>query len=91
MSREMEYEFLFVVDGVSIDDDEAVAILADAFDGVLSWNRGIYRLAVSGPGRDSREAAATLVSRLATALPGLRVMGLDPAPWPSSSVSSAIS
>jgi hypothetical protein len=52
MSREREYEFLFVVDGVSIDDDEAVAILADAFDSVLSWNRGIYRLAVSGPGRD---------------------------------------
>jgi len=78
MSHEREYEFLFVVDGVSIDDDEAVAILADAFDGVLSWNRGIYRLAVSGPGRDCREATATLVSYLAVALPGLRVIRLEP-------------
>lgn len=79
MSKEGEYEFLFVVDGVSIDDDEAVALLVDAFDGVLSWNRGVYRLAVSGLGRDSREAEATLVSRLAAALPGLRVVRLDPA------------
>ena len=78
MSHEREYEFLFVVDGVSIDDDEAVATLAGAFDGVLSWNRGLHRLAVSGPGRDSREAAATLVSRLAAALPGLRMVRLDP-------------
>jgi hypothetical protein len=79
MSQEGEYEFLFVVDGVSIDDDEAAAILADTFDGVLSWNRGLYRLAVSGLGCDSREAAATLVSRLAVALPGLRVVRLDSA------------
>lgn len=78
MSGEREYEFLFVVDGVSLDDDEAVAILTDAFDGVLSWNRGRCRLAVSGVGRDGREAAARLVSRLASALPGLRVIRLDP-------------
>jgi hypothetical protein len=80
MNHRREYEFLFVVDGVSIDDDEAVATLADAFDGVLSWNRGLYRLAVSGLGRDSREAAATLVSPLNAALPGLRVVRLDPEP-----------
>jgi predicted DNA-binding transcriptional regulator AlpA len=78
MSPEREYEFLFVVDGVSIDDDEAVAVLADVFDGVLSWNRGLHRLAVSGPGRDSHEAAAMLVSRLVVALPGFRVVRLDP-------------
>ena len=78
MSHEREYEFLFVVDDVSIDDDEAMVILADAFDGVLSWNRGLYRLAVSSLGRDSREAAATLVSRLVAALPGFRVVRLDP-------------
>jgi len=77
MNHERECEFLFVVDGVSTGDDEAVAILADAFDGVLSGNRGIYRLAVSGPGRDSREATATLVSCLSAALPGLRVIRLE--------------
>jgi predicted DNA-binding transcriptional regulator AlpA len=78
MSGEREYEFLLVVDGVSMDDDEAMATLADAFDGVLSWNRGLYRLAVSGRGRDSCEAAARLVSRLAAALPELKVVRLDP-------------
>jgi predicted DNA-binding transcriptional regulator AlpA len=78
MAGEREYEFVLVVDGVSMDDDEAVATLADAFDGVLSWNRGLYRLAVSGNGRDSFEAASRLVSHLTAALPGLRVLRLDP-------------
>ena len=78
MGGEREYEFVLVVAGVSIDDDEAVATLVDAFDGVLSWNRGLYRLAVSDTGRDGYEAASRLVTRLAAALPGLRVVRLDP-------------
>jgi hypothetical protein len=73
MGAEQEYEFVLIVDGVSTEDDEAVAILTDAFDGVLSWNRGLYRLAVSGTGRDSYEAASRLVSRLTGALPGLKI------------------
>ena len=71
MRGEREYEFVLVVDGVSMDDDEAVATLADAFDGVLSWNRGLYRLAVSGNGRDSFEAASRLVSHLRQHCQGL--------------------
>jgi predicted DNA-binding transcriptional regulator AlpA len=78
MGAEKEYEFVLVVDGVSTEDDEAVAILTDAFDGVLSWNRGLYRLAVSGTGRDSYEAASRLVSRLTAAQPGLKIVRLDP-------------
>jgi predicted DNA-binding transcriptional regulator AlpA len=78
MSAEKEYEFVLVVEGVSTEDDEAVAILTDAFDGVLSWNRGLYRLAVSGTGRNSYEAASRLVSRLTAALPGLKMVRLDP-------------
>jgi hypothetical protein len=78
MAGEREYEFVLVVDGVSMDDGAAVATLADAFDGVLSWNRGLHRLAVSGTGRDSYEAASRLVSSLTAALPGLRVIRLDP-------------
>ena len=78
MGAEKEYEFVLVVDGVPTEDDEAVAILTDAFDGVLSWNRGLYRLAVSGTGRDSYEAASRLVSRLTAALPGLKIVRLDP-------------
>jgi hypothetical protein len=78
VGAEKEYEFVLVVDGVSTEDDEAVAILTDAFDGVFSWNRGLYRLAVSGTGRDSYEAASRLLSRLTAALPGLKVVHLDP-------------
>jgi predicted DNA-binding transcriptional regulator AlpA len=72
-----EFEFLFVVDGVSIDDDQDTAILAGAFDGVLSDSRGRLRYAVSGTGTDSVDAADRLVSRLSAALPGLRVLRLD--------------
>ena len=78
MGGDREYEFVLVVDGVSAEDDEAVATLTDAFDGVLSWNRGLCWLAVSGTGGDSYDAASRLVSRLTAALPGLRVVRLDP-------------
>jgi len=78
MGAEKEYEFVLVVDGISFEDDEAVAILTDAFDGVLSWNRGLCRLSVSGMGRDSYEAASRLVPRLAAALPKLKIVRLDP-------------
>ena len=72
-----EFEFLFVVDGVSLDDDHDTAILAGAFDGVLSESRGRLRYAVSGMGADSVDAADRLVSRLSAALPALRVHHLD--------------
>lgn len=72
-----EFEFLFVVDGVSVDDDQATAILTGDFDGVLSSNRGRIRYAVSGSGTDSADAASRLVSRLTAALPALQVCHLD--------------
>lgn len=73
-----EFEFLFVVDGVSPDDGHATALLTGEFDGVLSQTRGRSRYAVSGTGADSVEAAARLVTRLAAALPKMRVCHLDP-------------
>jgi hypothetical protein len=39
MNAATEFEFLFVVDGVSVDDDQATALLTGDFDGVLSSNR----------------------------------------------------
>ena len=60
MAGQVEYEFLFVVDGVSLNDDSAVAVLTDAFDGILSWNRGLYRLAVSSQGSDALAALREL-------------------------------
>jgi predicted DNA-binding transcriptional regulator AlpA len=78
MNAVREFEFLFVVGGVSVDDDHATAVLSGDFDGVLSSNRGRNRYAVAGPGTDSVDAARTLVTRLTAALPALRVCHLDP-------------
>jgi uncharacterized protein DUF4287 len=74
----VEYEFLFVVDGVSMDDDDAVAILTDAFDGVLSSNRGLYRLAVSSNGSNAVDALRRLLAGIAARLPTLRILRVDP-------------
>lgn len=74
----MEYEFQFVVEGVSIDDDDAVAALAENFDALVSWHRGTHLLSVAGEGRNAVDAAQKLVSELATAFPALRLLHLDP-------------
>jgi hypothetical protein len=78
MSRQLEYEFLLVVDGVSVDDEQVVSRLTDTFDGVLSWNLGIHRLAVCGEGRSAIEALEKLRPRLASEVPSLRLLRLDP-------------
>jgi hypothetical protein len=74
----MEYEFLFVVDGVSIDDDDVVATISEEFDGLLSWHRGLHRLAVAAEGGSAMEALHGLLPRLATKVPALRLLRLDP-------------
>ena len=74
----MEYEFLFVVDGVSIDDDQAVVTISTEFGGLLSWHRGMHRLAVNAQGGNALEALHDLLPRLAGKLPSLRVIRLDP-------------
>ncbi|MFE2025282.1 helix-turn-helix transcriptional regulator [Streptomyces hygroscopicus] len=74
----MEYEFLFVVEGISVDDDHAVGIVFDQFDGLLTRHRDRHLLDVAGPGEDPVEAAYRVVARLRRALPALRVIRLDP-------------
>jgi len=77
-SSEKEYEFLFVVDGVSADDDEVVAVLIESFDAVLSLSAGVHRLAVSGVGVGAVDAAERLVRSVSSAVPALRLLRLDP-------------
>lgn len=72
-----EYEFLLVVAGVSVDDD-AVTTIADGFDGLLSWHRGLHRLAVSSEGADAVDAFQDLLPRIVSAVPALRILRLDP-------------
>jgi hypothetical protein len=78
MAGMVEYEFLFVVDGVSSDDDTMVAALTDAFDGVLSWNRGLCRLAISSQGADALDALRNLLTRISSEVPALKILRLDP-------------
>jgi Domain of unknown function (DUF4287) len=78
MASQVEYEFLFVVDGVSVDDDAAVAILTDAFDAVLSWNHGLHRLAVSSQGTDALDALQKLLARITLRVLPLRILRVDP-------------
>ncbi|MBT2395051.1 hypothetical protein J7E89_03470 [Streptomyces sp. ISL-100] len=74
----MEYEFLFVVDGISVDDDVAVGIIFDEFDGLLTRHRGKHLLDVSESGDSAIDAAHRLVVRLRRELPKLRLLRLDP-------------
>jgi predicted DNA-binding transcriptional regulator AlpA len=77
-SSEKEYEFLFVVDGVSADDDEVVAVLVESFDAVLSSSAGVHRLAVSEVGAGAVDAAERVVRAVSSAVPTLRLLRLDP-------------
>ncbi|HVA10383.1 MAG TPA: DUF4287 domain-containing protein [Acidimicrobiales bacterium] len=78
MTRQSEYEFLFVVDGVSVEDDSFVGIITEHFDGLLSWNRGLHRLAISGTGADAMGACLGLVTEIQALIPGMRILRLDP-------------
>ncbi|MFJ8488523.1 hypothetical protein ACIRBZ_09050 [Streptomyces sp. NPDC094038] len=74
----MEYEFHFVVDGISVEDDEAAGIVSDTFDGLLSRHRGRHFLEVSESGASAIDAAHRIVVRLRKALPRLRLLRLAP-------------
>ncbi|MFF3455857.1 helix-turn-helix transcriptional regulator [Streptomyces sp. NPDC002730] len=74
----MEYEFVFVVDGISVDDDVAVGVIFDEFDGLLTRHRGKHLLDVSESGDSAIDAAHRLVVRLHQELPQLRLLRLDP-------------
>ncbi|KAK1186071.1 hypothetical protein B7755_018790 [Streptomyces sp. NBS 14/10] len=74
----MEYEFLFVVEGISVDDNQAVGVVFDQFDGLLTRHRARHLLDVAETGADAIEAAHRIVARLRRALPALRIIRLDP-------------
>ncbi|MEC4014956.1 helix-turn-helix transcriptional regulator [Streptomyces sp. H27-D2] len=73
----MEYEFLFVVEGVSVDDDETVGVIFDQFDGLLAVAAGQTLLSVSETGDAPVDASHRLVARLRSALPGMRLLRTD--------------
>jgi predicted DNA-binding transcriptional regulator AlpA len=74
----MVYEFLFVVEGVSAENDLDVGVVFDEFDGLLASHRGRQLLTVSGDGAGAVDAAHRLSIRLRRALPEVRLVRLDP-------------
>lgn len=78
MELRVEYEFQFVVDGVSIDDHDVVTALAEEFDALLSWHRGTVLLSVATEGNTAVEATQKLLPDLMKAVPTLRLLHLDP-------------
>ncbi|GAB3170516.1 helix-turn-helix transcriptional regulator [Streptomyces incanus] len=74
----MEYEFHFVVDGISVDDDEAVGMVHDTFGGLLTYHRGRHFLDIAESGANAIDAAHRIVVRLRKSLPGLRLLRTDP-------------
>ena len=73
-----DYEFLFVVEGVSAESDRDVGVVFDEFDGLLSAHRGQQLLTVSGDGAGAVDAAHRLSVRLRRALPAVRLVRVDP-------------
>lgn len=73
----MEYEFLFAVEGVSVESDLDVGVVFDEFDGLLYSHHGRHLLAVAGTGCEAVDAAHRLTVRLRRALPDIRLLRLD--------------
>ena len=74
----MEYQFLFVVADVSVDDSGAVSAITEGFHGQFSSQHGVRRLAVPSEGTSTREALRNLLNRIGEAAPALRLVRLDP-------------
>ncbi|MFC4493883.1 helix-turn-helix transcriptional regulator [Streptomyces ovatisporus] len=73
-----DYEFLFVVEGVSAESDLDSGVVFDEFDGLLASHRGRQLLTLSGDGAGAVDAAHRLSVRLRRALPAVRLLRLDP-------------
>ena len=72
-----EYEFVFVVDGISLDDHDSVDALTESLDAVVSSSHGVTRVTVAGAGPDAVTAARSLAERLHATAPTMRLVRLD--------------
>ncbi|MGW1237594.1 MULTISPECIES: helix-turn-helix transcriptional regulator [unclassified Streptomyces] len=74
----MEFEFSLIVDGISVDDDEAIATLYDNYDALLVCQGGKSVIVISGEGVDAVQAAHAVIGSLKSTLPQVSVLRLDP-------------
>ncbi|GAA3749466.1 hypothetical protein HDA32_001128 [Spinactinospora alkalitolerans] len=72
-----EYEFIFVLDGISIDDHDAVQLLTEELDALVSCSHGVHRMTVVGEGPDAVTAAKSVVTRALGLVPTMRIVRLD--------------
>jgi len=73
----MEYEFTFVVSGVSVENDEVAERLHNELDAMLTFNAGRDLLTVAAEGVNAVAAAASVVHRITQEFRGLRILRLD--------------
>jgi hypothetical protein len=73
----MDYDFTFVVTGVTIEDSEAVQTLFDRLDAVLARAGGQHLISVTSEGPNAVEAALTAAAAIKDCVPGIRVVRLD--------------
>ncbi|MEU5364860.1 hypothetical protein ABZ354_15455 [Streptomyces sp. NPDC005925] len=73
----MDYDFTFVVAGVSVDDQAAVDALRDRCDAMLARAGGLDLLSITGSGESGVHAAFRAVSTARAAVPQLKVLRLD--------------
>ncbi|TQN33209.1 hypothetical protein FHX37_3213 [Haloactinospora alba] len=72
-----EYEFTFVLDGITLDDEDTVRALTDELDPVLFSVHGTVHMTVAGEGPDATAAALATAERARRLAPGLRLLRLD--------------
>ncbi|NYH53638.1 putative DNA-binding transcriptional regulator AlpA [Nocardiopsis arvandica] len=72
-----EYEFVFVLDGISLDDHDAVRSLSENLGALVSTFHGVPRMSVSGEGKSAVAAAFAVVKRAYELVPSMRIVRLD--------------
>ncbi|WP_328770191.1 helix-turn-helix transcriptional regulator [Streptomyces sp. NBC_00286] len=73
----MEFEFSFIVDGISVDDESAVSALYENYDALLLAQSGRVVLVVTGEGPNSVIAAHGLINSLKNDFPQISVLRID--------------
>ncbi|MFC9258632.1 helix-turn-helix transcriptional regulator [Streptomyces hydrogenans] len=73
----MEFEYSFIVDGISVNDAEKLEILYENFDALLFSQSGREVLVVTGEGNDAVTAAHAVINSLKKELPQVSILRLD--------------
>ncbi|MBB6170526.1 hypothetical protein HNR23_000586 [Nocardiopsis mwathae] len=68
-----EYEFTFVLQGISVDD-YAVQVPTDELDALISRFHGVFRMSVASHGPDAATAAANVFAHGRKHAPEVRLL-----------------